>query len=96
MSGASIGAFPERLMPVSTREPLTDMADAPSFNDIFEQLQRLNLSVYTPLAYVLPSRLLKYADRNDITAGFGRGNLGQAPNSCQPSPEWSCLIRSTF
>ena len=72
-----IGAFPERLAPMSIREPLTDLADAPSFNDIFEQLQALTLAVYTPLAYVFPSRMSKYEDLYNVTAGSARSNLGQ-------------------
>ncbi|WP_445155076.1 helicase-related protein [Arthrobacter sp. Hor0625] len=72
-----IGGFPERLAPVSIREPLTDLAEAPSFNDIFEQLQALTLAVYTPLAYVFPSRISKYEDLYNVTAGSARSNLGQ-------------------
>ncbi|GAA4266184.1 helicase-related protein [Frondihabitans peucedani] len=72
-----IGAFPRRLPPVSLREPLTDVADVPSFNEIFEQLQVLTLGVYTPLAYVFPSRLSKYEDLYNVTTGNARSNLGQ-------------------
>lgn len=72
-----IGAFPERLAPMSIREPLTDLADAPSFNEIFEQLQALTLAVYTPLAYLFPSRIRKYEDLYNVTAGSARSNLGQ-------------------
>ena len=40
---ADIGAFPERLKPESrSGQPLTDLPDAPTFNEIFEQLQLLN------------------------------------------------------
>lgn len=73
-----IGAFPERLTPISVREPLTDLPDVPGFNDIFEQLQALTLAVYTPLAYVFPSRRSKYEDLYDVTAGNAHSNLGQA------------------
>ena len=73
-----IGAFPERLPPRSIREPLTDLADVPGFDDIFEQLQELKLAVYTPLAYVLPSRRRKYQELYDITTGGARPTLGQA------------------
>jgi SNF2 family DNA or RNA helicase len=73
-----IGAFPERLVPISIREPLTDLADIPGYNDIFEQLQALTLAVYTPLAYVFPSRHAKYEDLYNVTAGGARSNLGQA------------------
>ena len=73
-----IGAFPERRPPLSIREPLTDLPDVPGFNDIFEQLQALTLAVYTPLAYVFPSRRAKYEDLYNVTAGSARSNLGQA------------------
>lgn len=75
---SEIGAFPERLTPISVREPLTDLPDVPDFNDIFEQLQALTLAVYTPLAYVFPSRRSKYEDMYNVTAGNARSNLGQA------------------
>ena len=60
-----IGTFPQRNKPLSFRCPLTDRADVPGFNDIFARLSTLKLCVYTPLAYVLPSRLKKYADLYD-------------------------------
>ncbi|MDN6457876.1 MAG: SNF2-related protein, partial [Yaniella sp.] len=74
----AIGAFPERRTPISVREPLTDLPDVPGFNDIFEQLQSLTLAVYTPLAYVFPSRRSKYEDLYDVTVGSANSNLGQA------------------
>jgi SNF2 family DNA or RNA helicase len=74
---SEIGAFPTRLAPASIREPLTDLEDIPPFNDIFEQLQVLTLAVYTPLAYVFPSRLSKYEDLYNVTTGNARSNLGQ-------------------
>lgn len=80
---ADIGAFPERLKPVSLRPALTDLTDAPTFNEIFEQLQLLTLAVYTPLAYVLPSRREKYeqlygAGSGQNYKGGQTANLGAA------------------
>ncbi|GAC1519925.1 MAG: helicase-related protein [Marmoricola sp.] len=75
---ADIGAFPSRLQPGSIREPLTDLPQAPTFNEIFEQLQVLNLAVYTPLSYVFPSKMQKYVDMYAIQGGTARGNLGMA------------------
>ncbi|ATY14917.1 helicase [Amycolatopsis sp. AA4] len=74
---SEVGAFPKRLPPVSVREPLSDLADVPTFNEIFEQLQVLTLAVYTPLAYVFPSRIGKYEDLYNVTSGTARSNLGQ-------------------
>ncbi|KAA1429664.1 helicase-related protein [Mycolicibacter arupensis] len=72
-----IGAFPDRLPPKSIREPLSDLADAPTFNEIFEQLQALTLAAYTPLAYVFPSRISKYEDLYNVKGGQARSNIGQ-------------------
>jgi hypothetical protein len=69
-----IGSFPERLKPVSLRPPLTDLTDTPTFNEIFEQLQLLTLAVYTPLAYVFPSRRDKYEQL--YGAGSGQNYMG--------------------
>ncbi|MFI6763831.1 helicase-related protein [Micromonospora sp. NPDC050417] len=78
-----IGAFPERLKPVSLRPPLTDLTDTPTFNEIFEQLQLLTLAVYTPLAYVFPSRRDKYEQLYGASSGQNymggqTANLGAA------------------
>ena len=74
---SEIGAFPKRLPPISLREPLTDLPGVLSFNEIFEQLQLLNMSVYTPLAYVLASRRQKYEDLYNVGDEGSRANLGQ-------------------
>lgn len=74
---SEIGAFPERLPPQSVRMPLSDLPNVPTFNEIFEQLQVLTLAVYTPLAYVFPSRREKYEDLYNIKGGTARDNLGQ-------------------
>jgi superfamily II DNA or RNA helicase len=74
---SEIGAFPERLPPRSIRAPLTELPGVANFNEIFEQLQALTLAVYTPLTYVFPSRLAKYEDLFNVTAGNARSNLGQ-------------------
>jgi hypothetical protein len=71
---ADIGAFPERMKPESLRPPLTDLAGAPTFNEIFEQLQLLTLAVYTPLAYVFESRRDKY--EQIYGAGTGQNYMG--------------------
>lgn len=57
-----IGKFPERLKPISLRPCLTDLSDAISYNQIYEQLMQLSLCIYTPSNYIFPSRLQKYKD----------------------------------
>ena len=41
-----IGSFPTRLKPISLRPKLTDLKSAINYNEIFEQLMQLNLSIY--------------------------------------------------
>ena len=57
---ASVGKFPTRLAPISRRPSLTDLPSAINYNEIFEQLQKLNLAIYTPSAFILPSKMAKY------------------------------------
>ncbi len=55
-----IGKFPERCKPISRRPPLTDLCKAINYSDIYAILKNLNLAVYTPSAFIHPSRLAKY------------------------------------
>ena len=64
---SAVGKFPTRLTPISRRPPLTDLPKAINYNEIFSQLQKLNLAIYTPSAFILPSKAEKY--RLDISEG---------------------------
>ncbi len=57
-----IGKFPERLKPISRAPKLTELPTAVSFNDIFVSVTELNLAVYTPSDFILPSKLEKYME----------------------------------
>lgn len=50
-----VGKFPTRLSPISCRPQLTDLNDAITFRDIAEQLNELNLSIYTPSLFIFES-----------------------------------------
>ncbi|MFL1013260.1 helicase-related protein [Flavisericum labens] len=67
----AIGKFPERNKPISIQSPLTDTMDV-TYVDIAEKLTLLNLSIYTPLNYILPSKMQLYADLYDKTVKSGR------------------------
>lgn len=60
---ADIGQFPRRLKPISLRPCLTDLPRAINYKDIYEQLNALNLSIYTPSNYIQPSRLSQYIEQ---------------------------------
>lgn len=77
---SDIGTFPTRLKPISLRPHLTDLKNAISYNEIFEQLSLLSLSIYTPTHYILPSRIEKYAELyedNKVNIGFTQANREQ-------------------
>lgn len=57
-----IGSFPVRKKPISKNPPLTDLRDAISYNQIFEQLLLLNLDIYRPSHYILASKIKKYSE----------------------------------
>lgn len=75
-----IGTFPVRLPPISKSPRLTDLKDAINYNEIFEQLMLLTLSIYTPSHYILPSKIEKYAELyedNKVNVGFTQANREQ-------------------
>lgn len=77
---ADIGTFPKRLKPISKRPPLTDLKEAINYNEIFEQLQLLQLDIYRPSLYILDSKIEKYAELyedNKVNVGFTQANREQ-------------------
>jgi SNF2 family DNA or RNA helicase len=61
---ADIGEFPTRNKPISVQSRLTN-DDSVNYQDIADRLSLLNLSVYSPLNYILPSKVPYYADLYD-------------------------------
>ena len=77
---SDIGTFPTRLKPISLRPPLTSLKKAINYNEIFEQLTQLSLSIYTPTHFILPSKMEKYAEMyedNKVNVGFTQANREQ-------------------
>lgn len=62
---SDIGTFPKRNIPISKRPGLTDIDTAINYNEIFEQLSMLQLCIYTPTLFILPSKLEKYMSKYD-------------------------------
>ena len=74
---ADIGKFPTRLTPKSYSPNLTDINDAINYNEIFEELNRLNLCIYRPSSYILPSKIHKYIDTDDEVEFGGHSVSGR-------------------
>ncbi|WP_026509163.1 helicase-related protein [Butyrivibrio sp. LC3010] len=67
---SEVGKFPDRRKPISVRSNLTDLEDAINYNEIYEQLNTLALEIYTPSAYIFPSKIEKY---KSLTHNKGTG-----------------------
>jgi SNF2 family DNA or RNA helicase len=72
-----IGEFPKRLQPISKFCNITDRTDVIGYNDIFMELSRINLGIYAPFKYILPSRLRFYEEIYDTSVKGGSGSFKQ-------------------
>jgi SNF2 family DNA or RNA helicase len=72
-----IGKFPTRLKPISYHSPLTDDDGVMKFNEIYKQLSLLKLCVYSPVSYILPSRIRKYEELYDTDLREGKSKFKQ-------------------
>ena len=66
---SEIGKFPTRRKPISYYCDIAEKEDTLEYNDIFNTLMGLNMGVYAPMNYVLPSRLAKYEEMYDTKIG---------------------------
>lgn len=69
----AIGKFPTRLKPISQRPPFTKKEGALSYNEIYDTLIGLNLSIYTPSEFIHDSAKNKYFDEDDFGTGLSTG-----------------------
>ncbi len=67
-----IGTFPTRLKPLALTPPLSSLEDSIQYNAIFGYLDKLNLEIYTPSAYIQPSKSAKYSIDGDGLNQFNR------------------------
>lgn len=72
----AIGKFPNRNKPISIQSSLSKGSNI-NYIDIAETLTLLNLSVYSPLSYLLPSKVSLYAERYDKTVKKGKMKFSQ-------------------
>lgn len=75
---SEIGSFPERRKPLAFHPPLREREEVIGFNNIYAQLSTINLAVYAPVNYILPSRLAKYEELYDTEVSSGGARLKQA------------------
>ncbi|OOB78998.1 MAG: hypothetical protein BEN18_05465 [Epulopiscium sp. Nuni2H_MBin001] len=60
-----IGKFPTRLAPISVKVSIDTDDKLTSLEDINKQIKKLNMAMYSPINYILPSKKAKYSKKYD-------------------------------
>ena len=72
-----IGEFPERLKPLNIYSQIDDAGVFSNMTDLNNLINRLNLSVYSPLKYVYGYRLPEYEEKYDMAVKGGKSIFRQ-------------------
>ena len=72
-----IGSFPKREKPISYFTELTKREDVIKLEDIHDSLSLLNLSLYTPFKYILPSKRRLYEQMYNTIVKEGKSIFSQ-------------------
>jgi len=66
-----IGKFPNRLKPITHRADITELPDFLNITDLYKELSRLNMSIYSPFEYILESKKKFYSELYDTSISEG-------------------------
>lgn len=65
----SIGKFPERLKPINIKANIDSKDDFIPLSELNKLIRSLNLAIYSPIKYVLPSKIAEYSKKYDTDTG---------------------------
>ena len=65
----SIGKFPERLKPLNIKANIDSKDDFIPLSELNKLIRSLNLAIYSPIKYVLPSKIAEYSKKYDTNTG---------------------------
>ncbi|WP_147387970.1 helicase-related protein [Fusobacterium pseudoperiodonticum] len=65
----SIGKFPERLKPINVKADVDAKNDFIKLAELNKLIKSLNLAIYSPMKYVLPSKVEQYSKKYDTNMG---------------------------
>ncbi|MBO8171489.1 MAG: DEAD/DEAH box helicase family protein [Bacillaceae bacterium] len=68
---SEIGKFPKRLKPINVYPDIDEEKEFPEIREVNKIINRLNLSAYSPLKYVLPEKQAEYSQKYDIQVKGG-------------------------
>jgi SNF2 family DNA or RNA helicase len=60
-----VGKFPKKNNPINKNSQLTEIREFPSFKNIFDILTSLNLGIYSPSKWILPTKKSFYEEKYD-------------------------------
>lgn len=66
-----IGAFPTRRKPITHRADITELEGFIRISDLYRELSRLNMAIYSPFDYILASKKEFYSDLYDTDINKG-------------------------
>jgi hypothetical protein len=66
-----IGKFPTRLKPVTHRADITELKGFIEITDLYKELTKLNMSIYSPFDYILENKKSFYSDLYDTEINEG-------------------------
>ena len=72
-----IGDFPTRLKPISIKSDIDVHKNFPALSDVNGMIMKLHLAIYSPMLYVLPSKLKYYEDLYDQEVKGGSSKFKQ-------------------
>jgi hypothetical protein len=78
-----IGKFPTRLKPVNIKSNVDMYAEFPSMQDVNTTIKKLNLGIYAPVEYILPSKKAEYSAKYDVEVKEGKSKFTQADREKQ-------------
>jgi len=73
-----IGEFPNRLKPISIKTDIDINHEFPSLTEINNVISKLYLPIYSPLLYVMPSRIEEYEKLYEQVVKGGQGSFKQS------------------
>jgi len=73
-----IGEFPNRLKPISVKTDIDVRNQFPELNEVNGLIAKLNLPVYSPLLYVMPSKMDEYEKLYEQIVKGGQGSFKQS------------------
>lgn len=68
---SEIGKFPTRRKPNNIYADIDSQKEFPALEQVNKSIKKLQLAVYSPLAYVLPEHRGKYSEKYDISVSSG-------------------------